>query len=232
MAPDRALEEELRAEFTVHTMVIDILGLPRLHLLAVQDIGFLVDRAATEDDLPFWAEVWPAGLGLATYLSQLDLSGAKVLELGCGLGIGGIAASLCGAQVLQTDLHPDALRFARANAARNNASGICWARADWRNFPIHDRFDLIIGADILYEPAVHRHLLEIITTRLVEGGRAVIADPGREFAFDFMNRLDAECKPLGFSWSWEEVQLDQRKAPAISIFVIHHEGRETRPAKS
>ena len=46
--------------------------------------------------------------------------GGRVLELGCGLGVGGIAAAMCGCSVLMTDIHDVALSSCQA-AIRINA---------------------------------------------------------------------------------------------------------------
>ncbi len=46
------------------------------------------DRTADELD-PFWAATWRAAIGMDRYLGRLDLSGQRVLELGCGKWKGG-----------------------------------------------------------------------------------------------------------------------------------------------
>ena len=65
---------------------------------------------------------WPGSLAAAAPI------GARVLELGCGLGLPSIAAALCGAHVLATDRSTDALTFTTYNAALNGTSvevGVC-----------------------------------------------------------------------------------------------------------
>ena len=51
--------------------------------------------------------VWESGVALAEYMSchmgAGELRGRRVLELGAGPGIAGIAAALCGARVTLTD---------------------------------------------------------------------------------------------------------------------------------
>src|SRR5881397_3704618 len=66
--------------------------------------------------IPYWAEIWPASRAIARRLAAGErLDGRAVLDLGCGLGLAGIAAGLCGAEVTFVDRHPDALGFARRN---------------------------------------------------------------------------------------------------------------------
>jgi hypothetical protein len=45
--------------------------------------------------------------------------GGRVLELGCGLGVAGMAAAMCGCKVLLTDVHQAALSSCQASIAIN-----------------------------------------------------------------------------------------------------------------
>jgi predicted nicotinamide N-methyase len=52
----------------------------------------LLDQLLAEDDpdedrLPFWAQLWPAGVALARAIGTRPLAGRQVLELGCGNGL-------------------------------------------------------------------------------------------------------------------------------------------------
>src|SRR5947209_20528528 len=73
------------------------------------------------DELPYWAEIWPAGIALARYLAEGPLARGPVLELGAGVGVVGLALARRGVDVVQTDLVPAALRVPRFNTARNAA---------------------------------------------------------------------------------------------------------------
>src|SRR5665213_1297886 len=50
---------------------------------------------------------------------RLDLSGKKLLDLGCGTGILGVAAAKCGAIVTCSDVDPRCLEVTQANAKLN-----------------------------------------------------------------------------------------------------------------
>ena len=54
--------------------------------------------AAGADGDPYWTRVWPSAIALAQMLLQRPqlVAGRKVCDLGCGLGVGGIAAALAG----------------------------------------------------------------------------------------------------------------------------------------
>jgi predicted nicotinamide N-methyase len=137
---------------------------------------------------PYWAELWPSSVALARAVAAAKLAGARVLELGCGLGLPSIAAALRGAHVLATDRSADALGFTTYNAGLNGVSvevGVCsWAhpesvlsRAPW---------DLVLAADVLY---LHNDLrdLDDLLPRVVAGtGQVWMADPGRPPAAAFV----------------------------------------------
>ncbi|NMB24247.1 MAG: methyltransferase domain-containing protein [Firmicutes bacterium] len=175
-----------------------------LQMISVVDLDVLIDRAQCEDELPFWAKLWPAARGLALYLWQAQgIAGLEALELGAGTGLCGIVAALKGAEVMQTDFIPDALLFCQANAALNRANGITYRLADWRDFQLPGRYPLIFGSDILYEPALHAPLVKVIAGKLAPGGRIIIADPGRRTVMGFLDLAEE----AGFTWVVEEVVI-------------------------
>src|SRR5947209_20589457 len=126
----------------------------------------LIDEAAFDDDefLPYWAELWTSGVVLAQAVGELDLHGARVLELGAGLGLPSLAASLRGGDVLATDWAEDAVALLRANAERNHVSlRVERVRWDEPALLLADApFDLVLGADLLYEERNARWLLELL----------------------------------------------------------------------
>ena len=109
-----------------------------VHMTKIADLDVLLEEVdpvtfAEDERLPYWAELWPSSVALAHYTAQcLDMSGQRVLELGCGLGLVGVVAALQGARVLCTDYEPDALAFARHNARCNASRGIRFRLVDWR----------------------------------------------------------------------------------------------------
>jgi predicted nicotinamide N-methyase len=146
-----------------------------------------------EEFLPYWSELWASGVALAHDLARRALRGARVLELGCGLGLPSIAAALAGGRVLATDWSEDAVRATAANAALNDAPldtmRVAWAapealveRAPWQ---------YVIASDVLYEPRNVDQLLELLPRLVDKTGRVLIADPGRRPAEDFLERARA-----------------------------------------
>jgi predicted nicotinamide N-methyase len=165
----------------------------RLAILRPPSADELIDEAAFDDEefLPYWAELWPSGLALARHVASLELSGLRVLELGCGLGLPSLAAAARGAEVLATDWAEDAIALLRQNAERNGVfvrvAQVRWSEPEplLRAAP----WDLLLGADLLYE-ARNAEQLAGLLPRL---GRAVLlAEPGRPYAKEFLERFDAE----------------------------------------
>lgn len=134
---------------------------------------------------PYWSVLWRSGLALARELEWEPLRGLRVVELGCGLGVPSLAAARAGATVLATDGCPEALALLARNA-RSNGVEVDTAVVDWIDpdeLVARGRFDLVLGADLLYERAHEAPLLSLLPRLARE---AWIADPGRPSAHPFL----------------------------------------------
>jgi len=157
-----------------------------LTLLRPRQAEALLDEDAFEHEefLPYWAELWKSGLALAEEVVARGVRGLRIVELGCGLGVPSLAASLAGAEVLGTDWSPTAIALLEENARRNDVrletAIVAWAHAD----ALAERasWDLVLAADVLYERRNVDELLELLP-RL--GSTVLLADPGRPHAKTF-----------------------------------------------
>jgi predicted nicotinamide N-methyase len=165
----------------------------------IADPDRVLDEVAAEEDrlekisgrradgdylhLPYWAELWDSAMGLALALQRRAIDwtpeSTSVLDLGCGMGLSGTAAAAMGAGgVLFADLEAPALLFAQLNslfaAARVRAR-----RTDWRRDDLRERWDLILGADILYERKQWDHLEPFWRRHLAPSGSILLGEPGR-----------------------------------------------------
>lgn len=163
-------------------------------LLAVRDTNALVDAIdpaafAADERFPYWADLWVSSVVLAEHLSGLA-AGTRVLELGCGLGLAGIAAARAGATVTLTDIDPDALLFAAENTALNLEPGqrerVTISPMDWRGPGPQAQFDLVIGSDIVYERRFFEPLLAMLSHIIAPGGAVLLAEPDRAVGKDFL----------------------------------------------
>ena len=143
------------------------------------------DAFAVDEFLPYWAELWPAGLALARALPA-DISGSSVVELGCGLGVPSLVAAARGGRVTATDWAADAIELLRRNAARNGLA-LDAMRADWRTFD--GRFDLVLAADLLYERRNVAPLVELLPRLAPE---ALVALAGRPYEDEFLAAVKFE----------------------------------------
>jgi predicted nicotinamide N-methyase len=169
----------------------------QVRMLRPRDGDALLDELLNEDDpdedrLPFWAELWPSGTALAHAVAGRPLEGRRVLELGCGLGLVSVTAAAAGASVLAVDRCPEAVAFTLANAARNGVrlrTAVCafdqpdplLAEAPW---------DLVLAADVLYEPRNIPVLLRLLPALVGDDGEVWLADPGRNMAGGFLAGAD------------------------------------------
>ena len=200
--PLRNLEERLRNRYHIKETEIKCLN-QNLVTLSIADLDELLDQVASEEDIPFWAELWPSALGLLEHFKEdkESLIGRSILELGCGTGLAGLGVLLLGGNLTQSDYVPEALQFAAVNASRNGLSPAQSLLADWRNFNTVNRYDIIYGADILYEKKFHPDLKRIFLEFLKPNGQIILADPGRKYAEEFVNELCQEgwkCKSVEY----------------------------------
>ncbi|HEV8180121.1 MAG TPA: 50S ribosomal protein L11 methyltransferase, partial [Gaiellaceae bacterium] len=168
----------------------------RLSVLRPPSAEELIDEAAFDEEefLPYWAELWPSGLTLARHVAALELNGQRVLELGCGLALPALAAALRGAEVLATDWAEDAIELLRRNAERNGVF-LRLGRVRWSEPASLLRaapWDLVLGADLLYEARNAEQLAELLPQL---GGEVLLAEPGRPYAKELLERFRAE--PVG-----------------------------------
>lgn len=141
----------------------------------------LIDEAEFDCDerLPYWAELWPSALALARYLTERLLSGRRVVELGCGVGLPTVVALDRGAGVMVTDHYDAALDFTVHNARTNTGREPETMLLDWHTPPVEGpgRFDLVLAADVLYERRNVPSLAALIPALLAPEGEAMLADP-------------------------------------------------------
>lgn len=171
------------------------------------------DLSVAEAD-PFWASLWRAYRGLVQHLGTMSLSGKRLLEVGCGQGAMGIAAAMQGAEVTLSDSVGNALLVARLHAwpvrHRVRVRRLRWGVDRLAG----EKFDIIAGSDVLYEPDAWGDLLETATAHLAEQGVVLFSEPPRYTG----ERFAAWMEQRGWSVRVVWIDLHDQK-PAIRIFI-------------
>src|SRR5262249_9684062 len=114
--------------------------------------AFPQSDSSAEEYLPYWAELWPASRMLAkAILRESWLPGQTALEIGCGLGLPGVAALSVGLHVIFSDNDPLALAFAAYNARGNGYDDFECRAIDWHSPPDDVRVPVVLASDLIYE---------------------------------------------------------------------------------
>ena len=175
----------------------------RYDILAPADHDRLLDEAERdpEQNLPYWAEIWPSGVALAdvAIARGAELAGRPVLELGSGLGLTATAAIESGATLLAADYSAVSLTLCRYNTLRNAGRMPRVMQYNWR-IPTRELlahaealggFPVILAADVLYEGRDVEPLLALVPQVLAPDGTLWLAEPGRETAQRFLGMASA-----------------------------------------
>ncbi len=160
------------------------------------DTDALLHRAASdpEQNLPYWAELWPSGIALAAAILQdpAMVRGKPVLELGSGVGITAAIALAAGADLLATDYAPESLLLTRITALRHCGLEPRTMQLNWRQ-PSQDLlagypagYPVVLAADVLYERRDILPLLDLFDRIVEPDGVLWLAEPGRPPASIFL----------------------------------------------
>lgn len=152
-------------------------------------------KAAFERDeyLPYWADLWPASRMLAkAILREPWKAGTEALEIGCGLGLPGIAALSVGLRVTFSDYDSTALAFAADNARLNDLYDFKLLRMDWRRPPEGLQFPVVLASDLVYEIRNVEPIVALIKRLLAPGGLCLLTDQDRVPSYAMREMLTAQ----------------------------------------
>jgi predicted nicotinamide N-methyase len=168
----------------------------------------------------FFGVVWPSSHVLANTVSVIDLEGLRVLEIGCGIGLASIVLSKMGANVTASDYHPLAQTFLDRNMQINKLPPIKFQTANWETEnPLLGEFDLIIGSDVLYEPAQAADVSGFIDTHSSNNVEVIIVDPNRGNRAAFTRNMLA----LGYQHHFESFNIGGPANTNCKGRILHYQ---------
>jgi predicted nicotinamide N-methyase len=181
--------EQFHRDYDTVTTPVTING-QTLKLFTPASIDRFINPDDVMDNFPLWAKIWEASGVLASYLAGMPPDPMKtMLEIGCGLGMVGIAAARAGHRITMTELNPDALNFARANAMANGCPEVAIERLDWNDPQLEGRFDMIVGSETVYKAEDIEGLDALFDRYLNSGGTIILAEGVRRTGLDFWERM-------------------------------------------
>ena len=151
-------------------------------------------RDFEDERLPYWTELWPSSVALASWLHSRkeEIAGQNCLDLGCGLGLTAMVGQWLGARVTAMDYEEQALHFAARNAKINDVPQPLWAVMDWRSPALKaGSMHRVWGGDIMYEKRFVAPVLRFLHHALAPDGAAWVAEPGRSVYETFLHALQS-----------------------------------------
>jgi predicted nicotinamide N-methyase len=141
-------------------------------------------RLAREDEdgfgAPYWAHYWAGGLALARYVldNPSAVAGRRILDLGAGSGLVGIAAAKAGArEVVAAEVDAYAVAALKLNMKLNDAS-ISVRHGDLIDGAPPET-DLILVGDLFYAPDLSERVTAFLDRCSASGIPALVGDPWR-----------------------------------------------------
>lgn len=137
-----------------------------------------VDEA--ESQPPYWAYAWAGGAVLARYILDRPsiVAGKRVLDLGAGSGLVGIAAAKAGARaVIAAEIDRNGVAALRLNAKANGVA-IEIVDKDITAGP-PPAVDVVLAGDVFYAQDVGQRMMPFLDRCLAAGIDVLVGDPGR-----------------------------------------------------
>jgi predicted nicotinamide N-methyase len=178
---------------------------------------------ASHQYLPYWTELWPAARMLAKIILREPWApGLEALEIGCGLGLPGLAALAAGLRVIFSDVDTAALHFAGLNAKANGFERFRLLQLDWYNPPNDLRVPVVLASDLLYESRHVEPLVALIHRVLEPGGLCLLSDENRISE----EVLGGELRRVGLSYTTSLIRAGEpgkRRAKGTLYRITTHQ---------
>jgi predicted nicotinamide N-methyase len=175
--------KKAKAFITANLPIAAVPLVPELRLHKAGPQSGLWRLAERDDDFgsPYWAHHWGGGLALARYVLDHPqaVSGRRIIDLGAGSGIVGIAAAKAGAaEVVAADVDPYAVAATAVNARANRIAAPRLFIGDITTGE-PPAADLICVGDLFYHAALADRVTAFLDRCLERGIEVIVGDPWR-----------------------------------------------------
>lgn len=163
--------------------VAPVPGIPEIELHKASPTSGLWRLARQDKDgfgAPYWGHYWAGGLALARYVldNPAVVAGQRVLDLGAGSGLVGIAAAKAGArEVVAAEVDAYAVAALKLNMKLNGVS-ISVLHGDLTD-GAPPEVDLVLVGDLFYAADLSERVTAFLDRCSNRGIRALIGDPWR-----------------------------------------------------
>ncbi len=186
--------EAFKAEYD--TEIVDFaIGSRAFRFHVPRTLERFIDPDDTLLNFPLWSKVWEASLLLASKMASRPVDpGERLLELGAGLGVSGLAAAAFGHDVTITEYDPHALAFLEANRLENGCHHARVRRLDWHHLDLDERFDVILGSELIYRESDFQAMRSLFRELLQPGGEILLAGETRQTNKAFLDGMQSDFR--------------------------------------
>lgn len=178
-----------KTKFDVESHDLTIRG-RKFYYFLPRSIEPFIDINFPLKDFPLWAKVWPSSMVLADFMASQPVDPEKrILEIGAGIGISGIAASAFGHNITITEYNTDAMEFARANAFINGFPDIPVVPMNWTKPQSTGRYDMIIGSEVIFREEDFAPIQKLFQSVLKHDGEIILVSEIRKPVLGFYHKM-------------------------------------------
>jgi len=161
--------------------------------LVPQRLEPFLDETDLFREFPLWTKIWEASLLLAHRVAAVPPDkDIHWLELGAGAGVVGVVAAAFQHRITITEHDPHALDFIHANLHINGCRPVAVHRLDWERPDMTERFDRIIGSELIYNENHFPALSGLFKSLLKPGGEILLASEVRQSNRTFLDSMTAD----------------------------------------
>jgi predicted nicotinamide N-methyase len=199
-----------------HTQTFTI-GSKEIQLLVPDPLAAKEQFRDGNNPLPYWSQVWPAALGLASFLARntILIQGRNVIELAAGLGLPSMFAAHYASHVVCSDYLEEATWFIGESAQLNELLNLETRVLNWHYLPPDLEAEVVLLSDVNYEPSEFQVLQDALHQLLQRGVCVILSTPQRLAGREFLIPLLSYCQQQ------ELVTVPQGGGEvAVNVFVL------------